>query len=149
MHESMLTIENAGRIVPTLLHGPDGDALMPPATRAIVHVWGQGCDGCMPSFAAMRELQDEGGLGVTVPVYNVTYGYVDLPWAERYGVRTNLVVDRLGASVVAPLGIDTFTTLVLDGNGNIVHRDRPDRPGYRDRIRAAVGSPNVVPDSDL
>jgi hypothetical protein len=128
----------AGRVGPAVLHGPDHDVELPPRGIAVVHVWLQGCLDCMPAFEAMRRLEDEGGLGVDVPVYNVAYGEADPIWAMRYGVRSNLVFDPGGASVVRPLGIGTFTTLVVDKSGTILLRDRPDRPGYRARIRAAV-----------
>ncbi|HSO40028.1 MAG TPA: AgmX/PglI C-terminal domain-containing protein [Labilithrix sp.] len=128
----------AGRIAPAVLKGPDHDVAMPPGTLAIVHVWLQGCQDCMPAFEAMRRLEDEGGLGVSVPVYNIAYGEADPTWAMRYGVRTNLAYDVGGSSVVRPLGIATFTTLVVDKNGSVLLRDRPDRPGYRARVRAAV-----------
>lgn len=128
----------AGRISPSLLHGPESDLTMPPGTLAIIHVWLQGCQDCMPAFEAMRRLEDEGGLGVDIPIYNVAYGEADPTWAMRYGVRTNLAYDVGGASVVRPLGIGTFTTLVVDRDGTILLRDRPDRPGYRARVRAAV-----------
>jgi len=128
----------AGRIAPAVLHGPERDVVMPPATLSIVHVWLQGCQDCMPAFEAMRRLEDEGGLGVDVPIYNVAYGEADPTWAMRYGVRTNLAYDVGGASVVRPLGIGTFTTLVVDKGGTVLLRDRPDRPGYRARVRAAV-----------
>lgn len=130
--------QGAGRIMPAVLHGPEHDVAMPPGTLSIIHVWLQGCQDCMPAFEAMRRLEDEGGLGVDVPIYNVAYGEADPTWAMRYGVRTNLVYDAGGLSVVRPLGISTFTTLVVDKNGAILLRDRPDRPGYRARIRAAV-----------
>jgi len=141
----------AGRIGPTVLHGPDHDVELPPRSLAIVHVWLQGCQDCMPAFEAMRRLEDEGGLGVDVPIVNVAYGEADPTWAMRYGVRANLVYDPGGASVLRPLGIGTFTTLVIDHHGTVLHRDRPDRPGYRARIRAAVhdedprGEPTSVP----
>lgn len=128
----------AGSVRPVVLHGPDHDVALPPKTLAVVNVWLQGCADCMPAFDAMRQLEDEGGLGVDVPVYNVAYGEADPTWAMRYGVHTNLVFDPGGASVVRPLGIGTFTTLVIDSQGTILHRDRPDRPGYRARVRAAV-----------
>jgi hypothetical protein len=128
----------AGRMPSAVLHGPEHDVVMPPGTLSIVHVWLQGCQDCMPAFEAMRRLEDEGGLGVDVPIYNVAYGEADSTWAMRYGVRTNLAYDVGGASVVRPLGIGTFTTLVVDKGGAILLRDRPDRPGYRARIRAAV-----------
>jgi hypothetical protein len=127
-----------GRIAPAVLHGPEHDVVMPPATLSVIHVWLQGCQDCMPAFEAMRRLQDEGGLGVDVPIYNIAYGEADPTWAMRYGVHTNLAYDVGGASVVRPLGISTFTTLVVDKRGTVLLRDRPDRPGYRARIRAAL-----------
>ncbi len=127
-----------GRIAPAVLHGPEHDVVMPPPMLSIVHVWLQGCQDCMPAFEAMRRLEDEGGLGVDVPIYNIAYGEADPTWAMRYGVRTNLAYDVGGTSVVRPLGIGTFTTLVVDKGGAIILRDRPDRPGYRARVRAAV-----------
>ena len=137
----------AGRIRPSVLHGPGSSTMtMPPVTRSVVHVWLQGCADCMPAFEAMRELESSGGLGVRVPIINVAYGEAETTWARRYGVDHNLVFDPGGANVVKPLGIGTFTTLVIDGDGTILHRDRPDRAGYRDRVRAAVGNANLEPE---
>jgi hypothetical protein len=135
----------AGRITPSVLGGPGLSAVMPPRERAVLHVWLQGCQDCMPKFEAMRALESAGGLGVTVPIYNVAYEEADPTWAARYGVQQNLVFDVGGRSVVKPLGIGTFTTLVVDPDGSILLRDQPDRPGYRDRVRAAVGAANVLP----
>jgi hypothetical protein len=101
----------------------------------------------MPAFEAMRELRAQGGLGVGVAVVNVAYGEGDVTWAQRYGVDTNLVFDQGGANVVRPLGIGTFTTLVVDPDGSILLRDRPDREGYRQRVRAALGVGDVEHDS--
>lgn len=131
----------SGRITPTLLGGPGGPTHVPLQQMHVVHVWLQGCQDCMPAFEAMRDLSDRGGLGLHVPVLNVAYGEADQTWAHRYGVGGDLLFDTNGAAFVKPLGISTFTTIVVDPNGNVIHRDRPDRPGYRDRIRAAVGEP--------
>lgn len=131
----------SGRITPTLLGGPGGPTRVPLQQMHVVHVWLQGCQDCMPAFEAMRDLSDRGGLGLHVPVLNVAYGEADQTWAHRYGVGGDLLFDTNGAAFVKPLGISTFTTIVVDPNGNVIHRDRPDRPGYRDRIRAAVGEP--------
>ncbi len=128
----------AGRISPSVLRGPGGQVTMPPKTRSVVHVWLQGCQDCMPAFEALRELNENGGLGIDAPVINVSYGQADPVWAASYRVNDNLVYDIGGASVVKPLGIGTFTSLVVDADGVIIHRDRPDRPGYRERMRAAA-----------
>lgn len=138
----------AGRFPQSTLKGPGGTFALPQPVRSVVHVWLQGCQDCMPAFTAMALLQSEGGMNLGAPIVNVAYGEADVTWANRYGVGTNLVFDPGGVSVVKPLGIGTFTTLVVEPDGTIIHRDRPDRPGYAARIRSAVmyGSPNVVPD---
>jgi hypothetical protein len=138
----------AGRLTRSVLSGPGGTFVMPPPARSVVNVWLQGCQDCMPAFEAMARLQREGGLNVPSPIINVAYGEADATWAGRYGVATNLVFDPGGASVVKPLGIGTFTTMVVEPDGTIIHRDRPDRPGYAARVRSAViyGNPNVVPE---
>lgn len=138
----------SGRITPTVLSGPGGPTHVPLPQMHVVHVWLQGCQDCMPAFEAMKELQNVGGLGLHVPVLNVAYGEADQTWAHRYGVGGDLLFDGNGTAFVKPLGISSFTTLVIDAGGNVIHRDRPDRPGYRDRIRAAVGElqPNLTDD---
>ena len=88
----------------------------------------------LPAFEAMRALSQHGGLGV--PEVNVAYGSAEPAWAERYGVGKNLVVDP-GENVVSPLGISSFTTMVLDADDHVRLVDRPDKPGYADRIRGA------------
>jgi hypothetical protein len=135
----------AGRITPGVLHGPSGTRAVPLRQLHVVHVWLQGCQDCMPAFEAMRELEDRGGLGLRVPVLNIAYGEADPTWARRYAVDGDLYFDVGGATFVKPLGIGSFTTLVVDANGTIIHRDRPDRPGYRERVRAAVGEEATEP----
>ena len=137
-----------GRIQPAVLSGADHDIAMPPPGLAIMNVWMQGCQDCMPAFEAMARLQDEGGLGVDVPIYNIAYGEAEPSWAKRYGVRENLAYDLGGASVVRPLGINTFTTIVIDKDGTILLRDRPDQAGYRARVRAAVHADDHVDKHD-
>ena len=137
----------AGRVPQSMLSGPGGTVAMPPRTRTVVHIWLQGCADCMPAFDAMAKIQSEGGLNVDGPVVNVAYGEADATWARRYGVATNLVFDPGGAKLVKPLGIGTFTTLVVDPDGTIIHRDRPDRLGYVTRVRSAMrnGGPLAMP----
>lgn len=106
-----------------------------PEGPIVVHVWLQGCADCMTAFEAMRAISHEGGLGV--PQVNVAYGSADAAWAESYGVSERLTRDP-GALVVNPLGISSFTTLVLDESHVIRLVDRPDRPGYKDRVQGAM-----------
>jgi hypothetical protein len=123
------------------LEGPDGPLTFPGgAPLSIVHVWLQGCADCMPAFEAARALEEGGGLQLGARVVNVAYGKADPSWAARYGVRQNLVYDHGGKAVVQPLGISSFTTLVMDAEGHVLHRDRPDKPGYAERLRAAVAA---------
>jgi hypothetical protein len=120
------------------LEGPDGRRSLPTGQTTIVHVWLQGCQDCMPAFEAMKSLsaEIETRHGAT-PVINVAYGEADPSWAKQYAVRQNLVFDRKGALVQA-LGIGTFTTLVVDASGRVIHRDRPDQPGYLVRLDAVL-----------
>ncbi|MBS2011298.1 MAG: AgmX/PglI C-terminal domain-containing protein [Deltaproteobacteria bacterium] len=135
----------AGRVTPTVLGGPGGPKSVPLAELHVVHVWLQGCQDCMPAFEAMREMASRGGLGLHVPELNVAYGEADPSWATRYGVGSNLLFDSSGGVFVKPLGIGSFTTLVIDAHGNVIHRDRPDRPGYRERLRIALGESGAEP----
>ena len=79
----------------------------------------------------------DGSLEFGVPVINVAYGNASEEWAKSYGVDERLVYDP-GSALVQPLGIGTFTTLVMDAEGNVIHRDYPRNPGYADRVRAAL-----------
>jgi hypothetical protein len=139
---------SSSRFPRVTLAGPDGAITMPTgSSRIIVNVWLQGCQDCMPAFEAMRSIKEHGGLGIRARVINVAYGEADPAWAARYGVRDNLVFDTSGASVVKPLGISTFTTFVVDRDGVIVHKDRPDQVGYADRLRGladGVDSPSSI-----
>ncbi len=126
-------------VVRATLRGPDGEQALPNGRKTVVHVWLQGCADCMPAFEAMRrdsaefEREWEG-----VPTINVAYGQADPSWAAAHGVRHHLVYDATGSAIVQPLGITSFTTLVLDEGGHVLHRDRPDSPGYVGRIRHAL-----------
>lgn len=134
------TASRPGWLASTTLTGPDGPVTFPPTGRpAIVNVWLQGCADCMTAFEAAKAIEDRGGLGLDALVVNVAYGKADPAWAARYGVRQNLVYDHGGATIVKPLGISSFTTLVVDAKGFVVHTDRPDRPGYATRMASALG----------
>jgi hypothetical protein len=125
--------------VRTTLNGPNGTFVIPtPGKKTVMHVWKEACADCMPAFEAIASIERQGGLGSDVFVVNVAYGTADPNWAKAYGVSTNLTFDYGGVQVVRPLGISSFTTLVIDEQGKILARDRPDRPGYVERIRALV-----------
>lgn len=122
-----------------VLFGPNARIVaIPQATTAVVvNVWLQGCADCMPAFDAYNAIATSGGLGVGVPVINVAYGQADVAWAAKYHVDENLVFDA-GGALVKPLGIGSFTTLVIDPQGAVVLVDRPDRVGYAARVGDAV-----------
>ena len=131
------TASGPGHVGPVRLSGPNGVTVnFPHWHPLVVNVWLQGCQDCMPAFEAYREIAH--GTGFVFATVNVAYGDVDIAWARRYGVDTNLVVDPDGAAIVKPLGIDSFTTLVIDADGNVVHTDRPDRAGYAQRVVDAL-----------
>jgi hypothetical protein len=132
--ESMVELTPVSTPDGRVVHLPPLPPGAPPHGPRVVHVWLQGCADGMPAFEAMRALSQNGGLGV--PEVNVAYGSAEPAWAERYGVGKNLVVDP-GENVVSPLGISSFTTLVLDADDHVRLVDRPDKPGYADRIRGA------------
>lgn len=134
---------------PMTLSGPQGASVRIPDTRPrIVNVWLQACPDCMPRFEASRELVEAGEGWPEAPI-NVAYGSANAQWAERYGVADELVVDA-GSNLVRPLGISTFTTLVIDAEGRVVHTDYVDRAGFSERVRLALakaGSPASAPEA--
>jgi hypothetical protein len=102
----------------------------------VAHVWLENCADCMTAFSAFREVREANAL-YGVPQVNVAYGHSTPEFAARYRVDENLIVDVDGAQVVKPFGIGSFTTLVLDKSGAIIHRDRPDHAGYVERVKEA------------
>jgi hypothetical protein len=126
------------------LTGPDGTFTIPLRyKKTVVHVWLQACADCMPAFEAMKKLDVDFGPNVI----NVAYGNADPSWAAQYGVRRNLVFDHGGVHVVKPLGITSFTSIVFDENGRELGRDRPDRPGYGERMQKLLtGGPLTAHD---
>ncbi len=74
----------------------------------------------------------------------MAYGSASEDWARSYGVEERPVFDS-GSVLVQPLGIGTFTTLVIDAEGRVVHRDYPRNRGYAERVRAALESLQVEP----
>jgi hypothetical protein len=107
--------------------------------RVVVHIWLQGCADCMPAFDALAALRRGGTFELSAPVVNVAYGEAPLAWATAHGVEQRLVFDPGGSRVVGPLGISSFTTIVLDARGDVLLIDRPDRSGYAERVTQALG----------
>jgi hypothetical protein len=132
---------------PVTLRGPGGNETLPLGEPAIVHVWLQGCSDCMGSFNAYRDMRSRGELDFGVPVVNVAYGNASEEWAAEYGVDERLVFDS-GQALVQPMGIGTFTTLVMDAEGTVVHRDYPRDRGYAKRVRAALQTLQLQVEAD-
>lgn len=107
------------------------------AGPSVVHVWLQGCADCAPAFEAARRLHVQGAtFGATV--FNVSaFNQADPAFAAEHGIDQHLITDP-GESFVRPLNIGTFTTVVLDAQGNVRHTDYPQVDGYLDRVRTAV-----------
>lgn len=131
------------RIKPVTLRGPGGTVRIPGPNAMVVNVWLQACADCMPRFNAARDMVQSGESWPT-PTVNVAFGRADPNWAARYGVDDGLVIDR-GSAVVNPLGIRTFTTLVVDRDGQVVHTDYVDRPGFLARVEAALAQADAPP----
>ncbi|MCC7073964.1 MAG: hypothetical protein IT383_21830 [Deltaproteobacteria bacterium] len=128
-----------------------GATTFPTGVPSLVNVWLQGCHDCLPAFAAWRELRAAGLLPAHLNIYNVAYGTADSAWAKSYVVEEKLHYDD-GSVFVRPLGISSFTTLLLDKDGVVRLRDRPDAPGYADRITGAMrvlwSDPHALPEAE-
>lgn len=126
------TVPTAAHITwPLTLPGPAGTTVTLSGT-AIVNVWLQGCADCMAAFDAMKLLEARGGFD-GARVYNVAYGSADPAWAATYGVDKNLAFDE-GSHVVQPLGIGTFTTLVVDDTGMVRSQGSPVAAEFQARV---------------
>jgi hypothetical protein len=131
---------DAARILgPITLQGPGGPVTLPMSTPAVVNVWLEGCQDCMPAVEAYHALKTRGVLETAgFPVVNVAYGGARLEWAAGFGLDDRLVFDPSGGALVRPLGIGTFTTILVDPEGWIRFKDRPDNNGYADRLAGAA-----------
>lgn len=125
------------RVTGTLVAHGGGATTFPTGVPSLVNVWLQGCPDCLPAFTAWKALHDGGQLPAHINVYNVAYGSADPAWAASFSVAEHLHLDD-GAVFVRPLGISSFTTLLLDQDGVVRLRDRPDSAGYADRITGAL-----------
>lgn len=123
-------------LTPTTAKAAPVRAELPLKGPVVVHVWLENCADCMSAFEAHARIHDARVLR-DIPQVNVAYGSSTPAFAEKYRVNENLVVDRDGSQVVQRFGISSFTTLVLDKHGQLVHRDRPDHEGYVQRIEEA------------
>jgi hypothetical protein len=112
---------------------------------AIVNVWLQGCADCIPAFEANKQLMQAGGYGSDVALYNIAYGRADTSWAQGYLVDAHLVFDG-GAAVVQPLGIGTFTTLVVDAAGGVTVIGSPVAADHKQRVLAALAAARPAPE---
>jgi hypothetical protein len=128
---------------PLTLPSPGGEAVTL-SGPAVVNVWLQGCADCMPAFEANKQLMQAGGYGSDVVLYNVAYGRADASWAANYRVDTQLVFDG-GAAVVQPLGIGTFTTLVVDVAGGVTVIGSPVATDHKQRVLAALAAARPAP----
>ncbi len=102
---------------------------------ALVNVWLEGCLDCMPAFEAWRDTVDRGELPRGLPVYNVAYGKFTSRFVRSYRVGAGVRSDP-GGEIVRPLGITTFTTLLVGPNGEVMGRLKPTDGDYVARIRA-------------
>jgi hypothetical protein len=127
------------RVGPVTLDGPDGPITFPTGGPCVVHVWREGCEDCAQAFEFAEKLE-VGGDRWGVPVHNVAFGPSRLDVARSRGLDRGLVYDPVGTAIVRPLGIGTFTTLVLDAQGNVRLRDHPQMDGYEARVREAVAA---------
>jgi hypothetical protein len=132
-----------GMFPSTTLTGEGGSVTFPPTEPTVVHVWLQGCADCMPAFEAQKRHVDA-GVYTGVPVVNVAYGQADATWARTYGVSDRLFFDP-GSHVVQPLRIGTFTTFVVDEDGDIRFRGRPDQDGFAHRLAGALEATRLDP----
>jgi len=123
------------RLVRCRLTGPSGTRSLPNGAPMVVNVFLQRCADCIPAFEVYQRIEGLEGLGA--PVLNVAYGAADPSWLRPYGLDRELVIDP-GGSIVGPLGIGTFTTLVLDGEGRVRLRLLPTERGYRARVAACL-----------
>lgn len=114
----------------------DAHVGLPLRGPVVAHVWLENCADCMSAFGAFQQVRERNELEGIAQV-NVAYGSSTPEFAARYRVDENLVIDADGSQVVKPFGIGSFTTLVLDKSGAVIHRDRPDHAGYAERVKEA------------
>jgi hypothetical protein len=121
------------------LSGPGGHSEpLPPPTPTVLQIWLQGCADCMPKFEAVQRVYKSGALA-GVPIVNIAFGKADPAWATKYGVADRLVIDQ-GSAIVQPLGIGTFTTIVMYPNGAWTPVPVVEQ-GYADALRRALARP--------
>jgi hypothetical protein len=123
---------------PVILRGPGGPVTLPMATPVIVNLWVQGSTDSVGAFDASRRAAGTSRAALDLPVVNVALGSANLAWAREHGLDERLVFDPDGRAVVHPLKAGGFTTVVLDPEGWVRLSDRPDNPGFTDRLQGAI-----------
>jgi hypothetical protein len=106
---------------------------LPPDETTLINVWLQNCPDCMPAFSAWRDVSEQLD---HIPTINVSFGSAEQLFAKRFHVDERLVSDE-GSMLVQPLGITTFTTLLVDRHGHVLFRDAPTSPNFAARVKAA------------
>ncbi|MDP2344159.1 MAG: hypothetical protein Q8O67_24590 [Deltaproteobacteria bacterium] len=112
---------------------PADPAVVPLPGPSIVNVWLEGCADCMPTFEAWQRASSEHKIPAGARVINVVYGSdrpSTRPFAEKYGVASDLRFDVDGTLMVQRTGIATFTTFVIDAGSHITWRGRAVDPGF-------------------
>ncbi|MBI5497515.1 MAG: hypothetical protein HY904_21065 [Deltaproteobacteria bacterium] len=139
-HPAVTARTTAQRIAgPITLDGPRGQVTLPMSTPVVVNVWLEGCADCQAAVDAWRGLVQQGGLDLAgLPVVNVAFGGARLAWAMDNGLDDRLVLDPSGGALVRPLGISSFTTFIIDADGWVRLRDRPDNTGFAHRVAGAA-----------
>ncbi len=124
---------------PITLDGPGGPVTLPMATPVVINVWLQDCADCQTAVEAWQALQESNGLeALQLPVVNIAFGGAGLDWAASHKLDERLVYDPAGKALVRPLGIGSFTTIIMDELGYIRLKDRPDQAGFEHRLVGAA-----------
>ena len=124
---------------PITLRGPGGPVTLPMSVPVVVNIWLQDCADCQPAVDAWQAIQEEQGLAaLELPVVNVAFGGANVDWASLHKLQDRLVFDPSGGALVRPMGIGSFTTVIMDETGTIRLKDRPDQPGFAQRLIGAA-----------
>lgn len=131
-------IDRDGFHHPITLPGEHGTVTLPlPGQVFVMNVWLQNCPDCMPAFRAFRDMKSKKPLS-DIPHVNISYGSeLNMKFAKEYGLDEKIAAD-IGRHIVNPLGIHSFTSFLIDQQGRIRWKARPDQPDYRARLQGAL-----------